>query len=167
MFLPKRTLLPKCVQIRSFFWSVFSRILTEYGETQTRKNSVFGLYLRSGKPIHRVYSVAWLGQKLGKCVLFLIILSNSTISIPNGWILKLFHPWEIGLSWPKVITLIQLNRIKTFSQLNQTSAQECSLRYTNKLSKKLDDPSTIPKAYWSILNTFLNYTQYSSTKCTR
>ena len=29
-------------------------------------------------------------------------------------------------------------------------------RYTNKVSKKLDDPSTIPKANWSILNTFLN-----------
>ena len=28
--------------------------------------------------------------------------------------------------------------------------------YINKLSKKLDDPSTMPKAYWSILNTFLN-----------
>ena len=25
-------------------------------------------------------------------------------------------------------------------------------RYTNKLSKKLDDPPTMPKAYWSILN---------------
>ena len=29
-------------------------------------------------------------------------------------------------------------------------------RYTNKLSKKLDDAPTMPKAYWSILNTFLN-----------
>ena len=28
-------------------------------------------------------------------------------------------------------------------------------RYINKLSKKLDDPSAMPKAYWSILNTFL------------
>ena len=37
----------KSVQIRSFFWSVFSRIRTEYGEIQTRKNSVFGHFLRS------------------------------------------------------------------------------------------------------------------------
>ena len=29
-------------------------------------------------------------------------------------------------------------------------------RYINTFSKKLDDPSTMPKAYWSILNTFLN-----------
>ena len=29
-------------------------------------------------------------------------------------------------------------------------------RYTNKLGKKLDNPSTMPKAYLSILNTFLN-----------
>ena len=31
----------KCVQIQSFFWSVFSRI-------RTRKNSVFGHFSRSG-----------------------------------------------------------------------------------------------------------------------
>ena len=35
------------VQIRSFFWSVFSRIRSEYGEIQTRKNSVFGHFSRS------------------------------------------------------------------------------------------------------------------------
>ena len=29
-------------------------------------------------------------------------------------------------------------------------------KYTSKLSKRLDDSSTMPKAYWSILNTFLN-----------
>ena len=33
---------------------------------------------------------------------------------------------------------------------------ETKERYTNKLSKKLDDPSTMSKAYCSILNTFLN-----------
>ena len=50
----------KIVQIRSFFWSVFSHIRTEYGDAsvslriqsecgkmQTRKNSVFGHFLRS------------------------------------------------------------------------------------------------------------------------
>ena len=35
------------VQIRSFFWSVFSRIRTEYGKIRTRKNSVFGHFSRS------------------------------------------------------------------------------------------------------------------------
>ena len=38
----------KCVQIRSFFWSVFSRIRSEYGKIRTRKNSVFGHFSRSG-----------------------------------------------------------------------------------------------------------------------
>ena len=33
---------------------------------------------------------------------------------------------------------------------------EAKERYTNKLSKKLDHPSTMPKEYWSILNTLLN-----------
>ena len=32
----------KSVQIRSFFWSVFFRIHTEYGKIRTRKNAVFG-----------------------------------------------------------------------------------------------------------------------------
>ena len=32
----------KSVQIRSFFWSVFCCILTEYRKIRTRKNSVFG-----------------------------------------------------------------------------------------------------------------------------
>ena len=37
----------KNVQIRSFFWSVFSRIQSECGEIPTRKNSVFGHFSSS------------------------------------------------------------------------------------------------------------------------
>ena len=40
----------KSFQQRSFFWSVFSRIRTEYGEIwsiRTRKNSLFGHFSRS------------------------------------------------------------------------------------------------------------------------
>ena len=33
---------------------------------------------------------------------------------------------------------------------------EAKERHTNKLRKKSDDPSTMPKAYWSILNMFSN-----------
>ena len=33
---------------------------------------------------------------------------------------------------------------------------EAKERYANKLSKKLDDPSLMSKAYWSVLNTLLN-----------
>ena len=32
---------------------------------------------------------------------------------------------------------------------------ETKERYTNELSKKLDDPSTMPKAHWSILKCIL------------
>ena len=39
-------------------------------------------------------------------------------------------------------------------------------KYTSKLSKRLDDSSTMPKAYWSILNTFLN-NKNPSNKCRR
>ena len=37
----------KSVQIRSFFWSVFSCIQSKYREIRTRKNSVFGHFSRS------------------------------------------------------------------------------------------------------------------------
>ena len=33
---------------------------------------------------------------------------------------------------------------------------EAKERYKNKLSEKLDGPPRMPKAYWSVLNTFLN-----------
>ena len=101
------------------------------------------LHLTKGKfgitKIHLryIYSVqfhSWIGmtssvtkrqmKKLKILIRFLIRLSNSTKSIPTGWILKLFHPWEIGPNWPKDITLIQLKRIKTFSPLNQTRTQK-------------------------------------------
>ena len=39
----------KSVQIRSFFWTVSSCVWTEYGKIETRKNSVFGNFSRSGK----------------------------------------------------------------------------------------------------------------------
>ena len=55
----------KSVQIRSFFWSAFSRIRTEYGEilrispysarmreNTDQKNSVFGHFSRNGKLHH-------------------------------------------------------------------------------------------------------------------
>ena len=37
----------KSIQIRSFFWSLFSRIQTEYEKIRTRKNFVFGHFSRS------------------------------------------------------------------------------------------------------------------------
>ena len=37
----------KSVQIRSFFWSVFPCIQSEYSKIRTRKNSVFGHFSRS------------------------------------------------------------------------------------------------------------------------
>ena len=39
----------KSVQIRSFFWSVFSYIRTEYRKIRTRENFVFGHFSRSVK----------------------------------------------------------------------------------------------------------------------
>ena len=50
----------KCVLIRSFFWSVFSRVQTEFGEIRsirmreirTRKNSILGQFLRSVRDMY-------------------------------------------------------------------------------------------------------------------
>ena len=46
----------KSVQIRSFFWSVFSRIRTEYGGYTDQKNSVFGHFSRSERFRENRYS---------------------------------------------------------------------------------------------------------------
>ena len=43
-----------------FFWSIFSRVWTEYGKIRTRKNSIFGHFSLSdgetfqGKPIYEI-----------------------------------------------------------------------------------------------------------------
>ena len=39
----------KSVQMRSYFWSLFSCIRTEYRKIETKNNSVFGLFSRSEK----------------------------------------------------------------------------------------------------------------------
>ena len=88
---------------------------------------------------------------------------------------------------PKIISCLR-NRYKLtkryYSNLTEeskslltTRSNECSNmivypkeRYTNKLSKKSDDLFTVPKAYCSIVNAFLNNkknTQYLSNKCKR
>ena len=42
------------------------------------------------------------------------------------------------------------------TKLNESSNMivEAKGRYTNKSSKRLDDPSTMSKAYWSVLKTY-------------
>ena len=50
----------KSVQIRSFFWSVFSCIRIEYGKIGTRKNSVFGHFSRSACKWVLWMGIAWL-----------------------------------------------------------------------------------------------------------
>ena len=63
---PLRVRCVKSVQIRSFFWSVFSRIRTEYGKIrsihsecgkiQNRKNCVFGQFSRSSLFMNYLYN---------------------------------------------------------------------------------------------------------------
>ena len=49
----------KSVQIRSYFWSVFSCIQSKYREIRTRNNSVFGHYSGNAQ-----YWFTWLLEKL-------------------------------------------------------------------------------------------------------
>ena len=68
----------KSVQIRSFCWSVFSLIQSEYGEIRTRKNSVFGHFSRSDGNTS-LWSLSNIGTK-SRCWISLII-GNSAVFI--------------------------------------------------------------------------------------
>ena len=47
---------------------------------------------------------------------------------------------------------------KTFSSFNKNNSliEKFKHKYYVRVSKKLSDPATTPKSYWSILKTFLN-----------
>ena len=68
IFLPKTALdgcCVKSVQIRNFFWSVFSCIRTEYSKIRTRKNSTFGHFSRSViilNPAQNSHQLKWQQQ---------------------------------------------------------------------------------------------------------
>ena len=100
-----------------------------------------------------------------------ILLNIFRNFIPNK-VIKLSYKYPNWMN-PKIISSLR-NRSKLTKRyysnpteenknLLTAKSNECSRmvveakeRYTTKLSKKLDDPSMMPKAYWSILNTFLN-----------
>ena len=70
------------VQIRSFSWSVFPRIWTEYGKLRTRKNSVFGLFSSSAKE----KNLFWIdsGKTKGSSILHLRkVLRKINVSYPS------------------------------------------------------------------------------------
>ena len=70
----------KIVQIRSYFWSVFSCIQPEYRKIQTRNNSVFEQFSSSlpMKNVQNVYSPCWLYQL--RTVMY--FLSHTVTPIP-------------------------------------------------------------------------------------
>ena len=110
--------------------------------------------------------------------------ANETVTSLNNILLNIFRNFipnkviKVGYKYPnwmnpKIISYLR-NRSKLTkryysnpteenknllnAKLNEYSNMivEAKERYTNKLNKKLDDPSTMSKAYWSILNTFLS-----------
>ena len=66
----------ECVQIRSYFWSVFSCIRTEYRKTQTRNNSVFGNFSRSDLFHFCVLSLPPVSHSLARYLIFNLILAS-------------------------------------------------------------------------------------------
>ena len=142
----------KSVQIRSLLWSVFSRI---------RYLSVFSPNARKYGPEKSPYldtfqTVVWRNSLLYEIIKFDIkhinwINSKIISSLSNR---------------SKLSKRCYSNPAEENRSLLTTKSSECSNmflkakeRYATKLSKELDDPSTITKAYWSILNTLLNSTQ--------
>ena len=102
-------------------------------------------------------------------------LRNILLNIFRNFIPNKVIKFEYSIKYPKLNKIPSLrNRSKLTKRyysnpteenknLLTAKSNECSRmvveakeRYTTKLSKKLDDPSMMPKAYWSILNTFLN-----------
>ena len=70
----------KSVQIRGFFWSVFSCIWTEYGKTRTMKISIFGHFSLSDGP-HNVpiyfFSFQLQTYSCGRYVIKLLVFSSN------------------------------------------------------------------------------------------
>ena len=57
----------KSVQIRSFVWSVFSRIQSECGKIRTKKNSVFGHFFRCDECLISTYLGRFDGEVFQEC----------------------------------------------------------------------------------------------------
>ena len=69
------------VQIRSFFWSVFLRIQSEYGKIRTRKNSVFGVSFDAFRKTLNIWSIEYLRKT--HCVITSYFGALSIIFSPN------------------------------------------------------------------------------------
>ena len=72
----------KSVEMGSFFWSVFSRIQSEYGKIRTRKNSEFRHFTQWD------HSTEWVAEKLPN---YFTTISQSLVSIHclmNTWTTK-------------------------------------------------------------------------------
>ena len=101
-----------------------------------------------------------------------ILLNTFRNFIPNK-VIKVEYKYPNWVN-PKIISSLRnkskltkryySNPTEKNKNLLTAKSKECSNmiveakeRYANKLSKKLDDPSLMSKAYWSVLNTLLNY----------
>ena len=101
-----------------------------------------------------------------------ILLNTFRNFIPNN-VIKVEYKYPNWVN-PKIISSLRnkskltkryySNPTENNKNLLTAKSKECSNmiveakeRYANKLSKKLDDPSLMSKAYWSVLNTLLNY----------
>ena len=103
----------KSVQIRSFVWSVFSRIWTEYGKIPTRKNSVFGHFSRRGKAItaqKMKYSIKDFFSKCDGCIEIrscsLLAICYSISCNMNKIIHSTVKSWSHIIKWFKKVSRV-------------------------------------------------------------
>ena len=71
----------KSFQIRSYFWSVFFCIWTEYTKIRTRNNSVFGHFSRSVEDLERADSQ----EAYASCNVYMQDLAAYVRIVVNDW----------------------------------------------------------------------------------
>ena len=129
LFRPLRYLLVmtycvKSVQIRCFFWSVFSRIQYKYGKIRTRQSCIFGHFSRNDSIIfcnvylyesnHKLYSkiLNYVKEKKdpGKVNIknLPVTLFNKQSSLSHFCCLKQFRYFSLVMIEMKVVWLIAL-----------------------------------------------------------
>ena len=115
----------KSVQIRSFFWSVFSCIKSGYRKIRVRKNSVFGHFPRSDSGMKWVNDLeTYFSQKYRFQQCYSFPTNRSSIVVQRVFIIQKIHAisWEISLN---------LSKSGAYSEPYQTSKMELFAKIVN------------------------------------
>ena len=101
----------KSVQIRSFFWSVFSCIRTEYRKIRIRKNSLFGHFSRSVKQNKKC--LQW----------YNFFVKYEFTNSPQGTICTSSHVWNCYIRWKKIAKYFNLEQLTISPVINNANVK--------------------------------------------